>query len=73
MRRLIGRLITTIGLGLVGLGKKLDPPEPASPVKEIRLNRRYYRIVGASPSRWEVIRIGLGILFSSVTFAAIGV
>lgn len=72
MRCIIARLIIALGLGLVGLGKRLDP-KPAQPSKLVTLRRRDYRRLPYQPSRGEVYRLGFKILFNSVAFATLGV
>lgn len=71
MRRLIGRLIITIGLGLVILGRRIEKPEPPAAKCVIILPRRQYH--HAPPSRLEVFRLGFSVLFSSARFGLIGV
>jgi hypothetical protein len=72
-----------LGLQLVALGRWLaseDKPGPgqrrrqAQPgAKAIDLPRHNYRVLNAPLGRWEVVRIGLAILFKSVAFATMGV
>lgn len=83
MRHIAGRLIIALGVQLVALGKWLvsdDKPGPGQRRhrtqpghKAIDLPRHNYRVLNAPPGRWEVIRAGLVILFSSWRFALVGV
>lgn len=66
--KLLGRILIIAGLALLAIGRKLEKPEPPA-AKLVILPRRYYR---PPPSRWEVIRAGFEIAFSSVAFATVG-
>ena len=68
--KLLSRVLILLGLTLVAAGRKLDKPDlPAS--KMVILPRRHY--YHAPPSRVEVFRLGLQVLFSSARFGLMGV
>lgn len=69
--KLLSRVLILLGLALVALGRRIDKPEPPAARCVIILPRRQY--CPAPPSRWEVTRLGLAILFNSVQFGLIGV
>lgn len=76
MKRLLIVTLTTLAASLLALARWLDRGGPSSPKsrtknpKSVDLPRSHYRFAHVPPSRWQVIRAGLGILFSSVRFAA---
>jgi len=70
MKHIMSRVLIIIGLALVAAGKRIDKAEPPAAKCVIILPRRNFRPL--PPSRWEVTKLGLSILFNSVAFATVG-
>lgn len=77
--KLLARVLILIGLALVAVGHRIERPEPPAAKSVITLPRRNFRpapfdkLRMQPPSRLEVFRLGLQVLFSSARFGLIGV
>lgn len=83
MKHLLVTSITGLALSLLALARWLDGGSSSgpgrnrhpsgysqgSPAKRIDLPRSRYRFSHVPPSRWQVVKAGLAILFNSVCFA----
>lgn len=72
--KILARVLILIGAALIAAGHRIDKPEPPAAKCVIILPRRKYYHAPLcpepveGPSRWEVTRLGLAILFNSVQF-----
>lgn len=75
MKRFAARVLIVIGAALVALGKRIEGAPTTAKVITLQPGKHYRRIDHArpGPDRWEVTRLGLGILFSSLTYGLVGV
>lgn len=75
MRHYLALHLATLAVALLALAKWLDsdnrpgPRKPAPLARQIELPKTRYRFANEPPGKWETIKIGLGILFNSLTWA----
>lgn len=75
MRHYLALHLATLAVALLALAKWLDsdnrpgPRKPAQLAHQVDLPKNRYRFQHEPPGKWEVIKLGLGILFNSLTWA----
>ena len=78
MKHQLAIRIAALALALLAIAKWLDggprpgrgqQRRPANLPNLLELPKNDYRVLRPEPTRWETIKIGLGILFNSLTWA----